>query len=133
MEKMRSIAEKHGITMLQLACLWNLSHEPVKSVIPTLIQEAGEGAKAIEEKVLELAAISSDAKLLKFKFNPEEREFLRNIGNNQGCMALKGANPEHTGEAEADHWSLRDELEETGKRGGIDPRKDLIQTHKVGA
>lgn len=133
MEKMRSIAEKHGITMLQLACLWNLSHEPVKSVIPTLIQEAGEGAKAIEEKVLELAAISSDAKLLKFKFNPEERQFLRNIGNNQGCMALKGANPEHTGEAEADHWSLREELEETGKRWGIDPRKDLIQTHKVGA
>src|SRR5207244_2902439 len=40
MNQMRPFAEKYGITMLQLACLWNLSQTPVKSVIPTLIQEA---------------------------------------------------------------------------------------------
>ena len=34
-----AVAEKYGATMLQLACLWNLSFPGVKSVIPTLIQE----------------------------------------------------------------------------------------------
>jgi aryl-alcohol dehydrogenase-like predicted oxidoreductase len=129
MEKMRSIADKYGITMLQLACLWNLSHDSVKSVIPTLIQEAGPEAKPIEEKVAELAAISTDPRLITLKLIAEERDFLAQIGNNKGCMSLKGANPSHTGEAEADHWSLRPDLEEIGRRWGIDPTKDLISTH----
>ena len=42
LEKMRPIAEKYGLTMLQFACAWNLSQAPVKSVGPTFMQEAGE-------------------------------------------------------------------------------------------
>src|SRR3954464_8540538 len=42
LERMRPIAERHGMTMLQLACQWNLAHEPVRCVAPTLIQEPGE-------------------------------------------------------------------------------------------
>src|SRR4051812_18056443 len=59
MERMRPIAERHGMTMLQLACAWNLSHEPVACVAPTLIQELGESARPIEDKRAELAAVSS--------------------------------------------------------------------------
>ena len=40
-ERMRAIAEGHGLTMLQLACIWNLQHAPVQCVVPTLIQEPG--------------------------------------------------------------------------------------------
>ena len=40
---MRPIAERAGLTMIQLACQWNLAHEPVACVVPTLIQEVGAG------------------------------------------------------------------------------------------
>src|ERR671910_361400 len=48
LELMRPVAERHGLTLLQLACQWNLAHSPVRCVAPTLIQEAGENAKPIE-------------------------------------------------------------------------------------
>ena len=38
---LRPIAERHGLTPLQLAAQWNLAHEPVACVVPTLIQEPG--------------------------------------------------------------------------------------------
>lgn len=129
MDQMRSLAEKHQLTMLQLSCIWNLSHASVKSVIPTLIQEAGADAKPIERKVEELAALETDPRLAQLKFTAQERDQLAQIGNNKGCMALKGANASHTGEAEADRWALRDELVETGKRWGIDAQHDLAYTH----
>jgi aryl-alcohol dehydrogenase-like predicted oxidoreductase len=133
MDQMRTLADKHQLTMLQLSCLWNLSHAPVESVIPTLIQEAGPDAKPIERKVEELAAIDTDSRLAKLRFSPEEREQLARIGNNKGCMSLKGANPAHTGEPEPDRWSLRDELVEAGKHWGIDPERDLAYTHGAAA
>jgi aryl-alcohol dehydrogenase-like predicted oxidoreductase len=131
MEQMRATANKYGVTMLQLACLWNLSHEPVRSVIPTLIQEAGADAKPIEKKVEELAGLSNDPRLAKLTLTPEERDLMGRIGNNTGCMNLKGANPAHAGGPEADHWALRPELIETGRRWGIDPARDLTCTHSA--
>ena len=56
---MRPIAERHGLTMLQLACHWNLAHGPVHVVAPTLIEEPG-SAKSIEDKRAELAAVGAD-------------------------------------------------------------------------
>ncbi len=53
--RMRPIAERHGLTMLQLACQWNLAHAPVRSVVPTLIQEPGPDARSVESKRAELA------------------------------------------------------------------------------
>lgn len=123
MDRMRDIARKHGLTMLQLASLWNLSHAPVRSVIPTLIQETGEGAKSIEAKVDELASLPE------VKLSADEIAALAEIGNNKGCMELKGASRAHTTSAEADRWSLSPDLEAVGRRWGIDPDKDLICTH----
>ena len=57
LERMRPIAERHGITPLQLACAWNLAHPAVHCVAPTLIQEPGRDAKPIEAKRAELAAV----------------------------------------------------------------------------
>ncbi len=133
MEQMRSVANKYGLTMLQLASIWNLSHPPVQSVIPTLIQEAGPNAKPIEQKVDELAALGTDPRLQSLALTPEERDLLGQIGNNKGCMSLKGANPSHSGEPEADHWGLRPELLEIGRRWGIDPQRDLACTHGLAA
>src|SRR3954464_9570896 len=54
---MRAVAERHGLTMLQLACAWNLAHEAVRCVVPTLIQEPGGAARPVEAKRAELAAV----------------------------------------------------------------------------
>ena len=129
MDKMRPWAEKHQLTMLQFASLWNLSHPAVESVVPTLIQEAGANSKPIETKVEELAAISTEARLHPLKFTDDEIQSITGIGNNKGCMALKGGNPEHIGQDEPDRWPLNADLEAVAKRWGIDPQCDLGYTH----
>ena len=115
LEQLRPIADKHGLTMIQLASLWNLAQEPVKSVVPTLIQEAGDDAKTIESKLDELAALPAENIL-----SPEEVEEIRRIGDNTGCMALKGASRRHEGqEPRADEWPMRDDLLEVASRWSI--------------
>jgi aryl-alcohol dehydrogenase-like predicted oxidoreductase len=122
-ERLRPIADRHGLTPLQLACAWNLAHPAVECVVPTLIQEAGPEARPIEDTRRELAALPADAQL-----SAEELAEIRAIGDNTGSMALKGASPEHEGAERPDRWPLSDELVETGERYGVDPEQDLRQT-----
>ena len=123
MERMRAIAEEHGVSLLQLACLWNLAHPAVASVIPTLIQEAGEDAKTIESKLDDLAALPD------LTLTAEQRDFFTDIGNNKGCMDLKGANPNFDGqEPLPDRWGLQPGHKEVGERWGIVPERDLVCT-----
>ena len=126
-ERMRHIAQKHGVSLLQLACLWNLSHQPVESVVPTLIQEIGEGSRSIESKVDDLAALPE------LRLSAEEVEEIAAIGDNKGCMALKGGTPAHAGDALADSWEVNGELREVAKRWAIDPERDLVCTHNHAA
>jgi len=121
-EKMRSIAERHRWTLLQLACIWNLSQTPVQSVIPTLIQEVS-SKKSIEDKVDELAALPEGT------LSPEESQEILRIGDNKGCMSLKGGNPEFSGDPLPDRWPMTPELEKVAQRWGIAPKKDLVCTH----
>ena len=121
-ERMREVARKHGITLLQLACLWNLAHPAVESVIPTLIQESDGNGKTIETKVDELAALP------RIELSNDERDMIGEIGDNKGCMALKGANRSHEGEPEADKWGLNPDLLGVADRWGIDPDRDLAPT-----
>jgi hypothetical protein len=117
---MRPVAERHGLTPLQLACQWNLSHEPVACVAPTLIQEAGPDAKPIERKAEELAGVDAGSPL-----SAAEVDELRAIGDNTGSMLLKGATPDHEGEERPDRWAVGPELAELAARSGIDPERDL--------
>src|SRR5581483_142291 len=80
LEQMRPIARRADLSMIQLACQWNLAHEPVACVVPTLIQEAGPEARSVESKRAELAALPGDLRL-----GPEEVEEIRAIGDNVGC------------------------------------------------
>ncbi len=118
---MRPIAERHGLTPLQLACAWDLAQEPVECVAPTLISEPA-SAKSIEAKRAELAAVPDGVVL-----SPAEVEELRAIGDNTGSMALKGASPQFDGPAQPDRWPLDDELAELAARWAIDPARDLVQ------
>jgi hypothetical protein len=118
-DKMRAIAGAHGLTMLQLACTWNLQHAPVQSVVPTLIQESGATGKRIEIKVEELASLPEVV------LTPDECAKIGKIGDNTNCMSLKGGSAEHTGDPLPDRWSLDAELEAVAGRWKIDPLRDL--------
>jgi aryl-alcohol dehydrogenase-like predicted oxidoreductase len=122
LERMRPIAQRAGLSMIQLACQWNLAHEPVATVVPTLIQEVGEGARPIESKRAELTALPADMRL-----TAEDVQEIRSIGDNTGCMALKGASPEHSGEERPDRWNLDERLARVAERWGIAPDRDLTQ------
>ena len=121
MERMRPIAERHGLTALQLACAWNLAHEPVATVAPTLIQEPGPDARPIEAKRAELAALPGPV------LTAAEVAEIRRIGDNTGSMALKGAAPGFEGDPLPDRWPISDDLTALAERWGIDPERDLAQ------
>lgn len=148
LERMRPYAERHGLTLLQLACQWNLAHPAVHCVAPTLIQESGAGeesgtsartieesragahaiknsgggARAIEDKRAELASLPAEVLL-----SDAEVAELRAIGDNSGSMALKGASVEYEGERLADRWQLDEELGRLAARWEIAPRRDLVK------
>lgn len=113
-EKMRPIANRYGLSLMQFAALWNLAQAPVRSVVPTYIQESGEGARPIEDKIRELAALP--------EINPLTAEDVREagrIGDNTGCMTLKGASNRHTRSERPDEWPMRPELAALGDRWNL--------------
>src|SRR4051794_515922 len=125
LEQMRPIAERHGLTPLQLAAQWNLAHAPVRCVAPTLIQEPGPAnggrpAKPIEAKRAELAAVPEALVL-----SADEVAEIRAIGDNTGSMALKGASPQFEGQPQPDRWPLTSEHRDLASRWSIEPERDL--------
>jgi aryl-alcohol dehydrogenase-like predicted oxidoreductase len=119
--QLRPIAERHGLTPLQLAVQWCLAHDAVACAVPTLIQEPGD-ARPIEAKRAELLATPRDVVL-----DASEVAQIRAIGDNTGSMALKGAAPGYTGDPRPDRWELTDELDAVARRWGIEPDRDLRQ------
>ncbi|HEY7267484.1 MAG TPA: aldo/keto reductase [Solirubrobacterales bacterium] len=122
LDRLRPLAERVGLTPMHLACQWNLAHPAVSCVVPTLIQELGEAARPIEEKRAELASLPADARL-----SDADVEEIRAVGDNSGCMALKGASPDHSGEERPDRWAVSAELAEVAGRWEIEPERDLRQ------
>ncbi len=120
LDAMRPIAERHGLTPLQLAAQWNLAQPPVGCVVPTLIQELGEGGRTIEDKRAELASLPEQPLL-----SDDEVEELRRIGDNRGSMLLKGASPDHEGPEQPDRWVVDERLGALATRWQIDPDRQL--------
>jgi aryl-alcohol dehydrogenase-like predicted oxidoreductase len=123
LEQVRPIAERHGLTMLQFACQWVLAQPAVVCAAPTLIQEIGDDARPIEEKRAELAATPTEIVL-----TPEDLAEVRRIGDNTGCMLLKGGTPDHEGDELPDSWPLNPDLEAIADRWAIDPQAKLHMT-----
>ena len=120
LDELMPIAERHGLTALQLACQWTLAQEQVTCVAPTLIQETGPGARPVEEKRAELAALPAEDLLTSAEIAEIDR-----LGDNTGCMALKGGVPDYEGEPVADRWPLDEELAAIAERWSIDPQREL--------
>ena len=113
MEQMRPIAEKYNVSMMHLAALWNLSQPAVKSTIPTFLQESHTAAIPIEEKIKDFG------KLPDFKLTAEEMETIRSIGDNTGCMMLKGASSRHQISERPDEWPMRKDLLTIAEKYGL--------------
>jgi aryl-alcohol dehydrogenase-like predicted oxidoreductase len=119
-EQLRPIADRHGLTPLQLACQWNLAHDAVACTVPTLIQERAPGARSVEEQRAELAATPARVVL-----DTAEVNEIRAIGDNAGSMTLKGGAADHQGDERPDRWALSTELVAAAERWGIEPERDL--------
>ncbi|MDX6495917.1 MAG: hypothetical protein QOE17_1903 [Gaiellales bacterium] len=121
LDRIRPIAARHELTPLQLAAAWTLSQPAVACVAPTLIQEAGANAKPIEQKRIELA--NAPAKRI---LSADELSEIDAVGDNTGCMALKGGSPVHEGAPRPDAWPLDESLRSVAERWGIAPERDLV-------
>jgi aryl-alcohol dehydrogenase-like predicted oxidoreductase len=121
LERLRPIAGRHGLTIAQLACQWNLAHEPVACVVPTLVQEQGESARPVEEKRAELAGVSEGPVL-----DQGEVDEIRRLGDNTGSVPLKGGSRQYMGVERADQWQMTPALEEVARRWEIVPDRDLF-------
>ncbi len=110
---MLPIAEKYGLSLLQFASIWNLSQPAVECVVPTFIQEAGVAARPIEDKIRDLALLPN------VRFTEDEVESVRQIGDNTGCMQLKGASKRHATSERPDEWPMREDLLELAASYGL--------------
>lgn len=114
LEKAREIADRHKLTPLQLASMWNLSLPAVECVVPTLIEESG-ATKSIEQKRAELAALPATNPL-----SADEVAAVRAIGDNTGCMVLKGGSPDNDGGVYPDNWPVDEQLAAVAAEWEID-------------
>ncbi len=118
--RMRPIAERAGLTPIQLACAWNLSHPAVACCAPTLIQEAGADARPDRGQAGRACGAYRGPSCRR-----RTLAAIREIGDNTGSMRLKGANPEHEGPEAPDRWPLSDELAGVADRWNLDPQRTL--------
>jgi aryl-alcohol dehydrogenase-like predicted oxidoreductase len=121
LELLRPFAERHGLSTLQLAAQWTLAQPTVACVVPTLLQEQGQQARPIEDKRADLAGTPREIVL-----SADELAAIEEIGDNAGCMALKGGQPAHEGHAQPDSWPVTDDLRAVAERWRIDPERDLV-------
>ena len=116
LDQISADADRHGLTPLQLACVWNLAHHAVECVAPTLIQESGPMPSRSSGSGRGAGRRTGGPVL-----TAEEAVEIRAIGDNRGSMLLKGATPDHEGEERPDRWALNAEQAELASRWGSIP------------
>ncbi|HEY8865839.1 MAG TPA: aldo/keto reductase, partial [Solirubrobacteraceae bacterium] len=62
----------------------------------------------------------------------DEAAQIRAVGDNTGCMALKGASAEHEGGVQPDRWPVDEGLAGVAERWRIDPGRDLAHAGSEG-
>ncbi len=112
-ERMRPLMAERGLSPLHFAAVWNLSQRPVVSVAPTFIQEAGPAAVPIEDHIRAYGEFPA------LRLTDREVEEVRAIGDNTGCMPLKGASGRHATSERPDEWPMREDLTQVAERYGL--------------
>ena len=119
LERMRPFADRHGLTMLQLACAWNLGQPG--GALRGADADPGERRRAPPDRGQARRAGRAGRGRARCS-SAEEVRAIRAIGENTGCMALKGASLEHEGPPRPDRWALDEELAALAERWGDRPR-----------
>ena len=122
LDAMRPIAQRAGLTMIQLACQWNLAHRPVACTAPTLIQEVGRRRAPHRGQARRARGAAGRAA-------PERRRRRRDPPARRQHR-LHGAEGRLTpvrGDEQPDRWGLDERLQVVAARWQIDPARDLAQ------
>lgn len=77
--------------------------------------------KTVEDQRRELATTPANTVLTAADIAEIDR-----LGDNRGCMKLKGGNPGHEGPAMPDSWPMAPDLDAVAERWGITPDRDLV-------
>ena len=88
----------------------------MRCVAPTLIQESGADARAVEDKRAELAAVAAPSPL-----SAEEVARAARDRRQHGLDGAEGREPEHEGAPLADRWELDSELSALPRAGRSSP------------
>ena len=80
--------------------------------------------KTVEDQRRELATTPRETVL-----TADDLAEIARLGNNHGCMPLKGGTPGHTGPQMPDSWPMAPDLEAVAERWGITPDRDLVHLH----
>ncbi len=121
---MRPYAERHGLTMLQLACQWNLAHPAVRCVAPTLIQESGdERAGRSRTSAPSWPRCRGEHRC---SAAPRWRETPRDRRQHAADDAEGRKSAEHAALPRPDRWPLDEGLRAVAARWSIDPERDLL-------
>ena len=104
---LRPIAERHGLTPLQLAAQWNLAHEAGRAA--SCRRSSRSPARPRRSRT---SAPSCSPRPPRSSLDDAEVAEIRAIGDNTGSMALKGADARPRGRRRApDRWALTRELD----------------------
>ena len=101
LERVLPYAERAGLTPIQLACQWNLAHPAVECVVAD--PDPGDRPRGAHDRA---AASRAGGAAGRAALSDDDVAAIRAIGDNTGCMALKGASPQHEGEERPDRWEL---------------------------
>ena len=109
---MSDIAEANKLSPIQFSLAWALSLDAVKHVTPTVIREKGETMKHVTKRIEEMATTPATT------LTSQEMSIIQKIGDNTGCMPLKGASTRHQHGVRPDEWPLRPKLNQIAKEIG---------------
>ena len=121
---MRPIAERHGLTMLQLACQWNLAHAAVHCVAPTLIQEAGRRRAADRGQARRARRRPRRGRA----HAPMRSRRSARSATTPARWRSRAPRPSTRATPQPDRWSITAELTAVAGRWGIDPQRTLAKT-----
>ena len=119
---MRPIAERAGLTTIQLACQWNLAHEPVR----VRGADADPGGRPEARADRGQARRAGRAARARSRLTADDVDAIRRAGRQHRLHGAQGRQPEYEGEEQPDRWALDERLVERraplGDRARARPR-----------
>ena len=122
LDRLRPIAERHGLSSCSPAALDPLARRRWRASCRRSSRNP-----ATRRGPSRTSSPTSPPSPAEPVLTPDELAELEAIGDNTGCMTLKGAAPDFEGDPLPDRWPLSADLAALAGRWGIDPARDLAR------